>query len=109
MIIPETPFLGNPMCAIAADSMSYCESIGNCENEEFSMETIVDSPIDQSVLRCSADELLGTGEDGASEDFEKISNVNRFFDPVFGYTFTADMDEELIELQWGLLPADLHI
>jgi hypothetical protein len=109
MMIPETPFLGHSKCAAAADSMSYCESIGNCELEEFSLETIVDNPTDRKVLHCSANELLGTGEGGPSEDIESMSDVNRFFEPSFGYTFTAEMDDEPIELDWGLLRADLHI
>ena len=41
MLIPEVPFLGHKKCAMAADTMSYCEG-GTCATEELAFLTIID-------------------------------------------------------------------
>ena len=114
MITPETPYFGNAKCARAADSMSFCESIGNCEMEEFALETVVSNPVDQSVLQCSANALL-KGDDvknGPSDESEMIGivkGVNRYFRPNDGYTFSANVEGEQMDFAWALNDPDLYI
>ena len=45
MLIPEVPFLGHKKCAMAADTMSYCEG-GTCATEELAFLTIIDNKKD---------------------------------------------------------------
>ena len=114
MITPEAPYFGNGKCARAADSMSFCESIGNCEMEEFALETVVSNPADQSVLQCSANVLLKGGDvkDGPSDESEMIGivrDVNRYFRPNDGYFFSANVEGEQMDFAWTLNDPDLYV
>ena len=106
MLIPEVPFLGHKKCAMAADTMSYCEG-GTCATEELAFLTIIDNKKDLSLLRCSAETLMNPS-DGPGEQIENINDVQTYFHPDIGYEYSALIDHENVKFSWNLLKPDMH-